>query len=105
MPIRRTHQNHLLKRFDIPATLDFVETGEYYVYVETASTLDEIRGDCDLQGTYDLGSISPQVDVTIIDPDGSGVDVDDTVADADPELQPLVEEARTRLQEIVSARG
>jgi len=64
-------------------TLDFVETGEYFVYVESAGRLDEIRGDCDIEGAYDVGSGTPDVEVTIVDPDGETVDVDRAVTDID----------------------
>ncbi len=62
-------------------TLDFVETGEYFVFIESAGRLDGIRGDCDVEGAYDIGSATPDVDITIVDPDGQPVDLDRTVTD------------------------
>ena len=64
-------------------TLDFVETGEYFVFIETAGRLNGIRGDCDVEGAYDVGSGTPDVDITIVDPDGDLVDLDRTVTDLD----------------------
>jgi hypothetical protein len=64
-------------------TLDFVETGEYFVFIERAGRLDGIRGDCDVEGAYDVGSATPDVDITIVDPDGAPVDLDRTVTDLD----------------------
>jgi hypothetical protein len=60
-------------------TLDFVETGEYFVFIESAGQLDEIRGDCDIEGPYDVGSSTPDVEITIVDPDGAPVDLDRAV--------------------------
>ena len=64
-------------------TLDFVETGEYFVFVERAGRLDGIRGDCDVEGAYDVGSVTPDVDITIVDPEGSPVELDRTVSGLD----------------------
>ncbi len=64
-------------------TLDFVETGEYFVFIESAGQLDEIRGDCDIEGRYDVGSGTPDVEITIVDPDGAPVDLDRAVTTLD----------------------
>ena len=64
-------------------TLDFVETGEYFVFIERAGRLDGVRGDCDVEGAYDVGAGTPDVDITIVDPDGEPVDLDRTVTDLD----------------------
>jgi hypothetical protein len=57
-------------------TLDFVETGEYLVFIETAGQLDGVRGDCDLEGSYDLSGATPDVAVTVVDPAGESIDLD-----------------------------
>ena len=62
-------------------TLDFAETGEYFVYIERAGRLDGIRGDCDVEGAYDIGSASPDVNVTVVDPDGELVALDSAATD------------------------
>jgi hypothetical protein len=64
-------------------TLDFAETGRYYVFIETTGTLGEIRGDCNVAGSYDIGSRTPPVELTVIDPDGAPVELDQGVADID----------------------
>lgn len=71
-------------------TLDFVETGEYFVYVETAGQLDEIRGDCDVEGTYDVGSGTPDVVISIVDPNGEPVDLDRSLSDVDYDIDGFV---------------
>lgn len=69
-------------------TLDFVEPGEYLLFVETAGNLDGVRGDCDVEGAYDNddGQI-PDIEITLVDPDGNAIDLDrsfgDVVYDAD----------------------
>ena len=64
-------------------TLDFVETGEYFVFIERAGRFDGIRGDCDVEGAYDVGSVTPDVDITIVDPEGSPVELGRTVSGLD----------------------
>lgn len=55
-------------------TLDFAESGEYLVFVETTGSLPEVRGDCGRGGDFDLGAAAvPIVDVRIVDPDGDDV--------------------------------
>ena len=62
-------------------TLDFVEPGSYVVYIETSGELTGVRGDCAVQGVYDIGSTAPDAEITVVDPDGAivdlGTDVDD----------------------------
>ena len=55
-------------------TLDFAEPGEYLVFVETRGTLDDVRGDCEAPNSYELSEL-PDVDITVVDPDGDDVDV------------------------------
>lgn len=65
-------------------TLDFVETGSYYVFLESSGTVDSVDGDCDVEGDYDVaGSRTPDVEVEIQDPDGDDLsdDLDDDVGD------------------------
>ena len=60
-------------------TLDFAETGEYLVFIESAGRLNGLRGDCDVEGTYDLGSVTPAVEITVVDPDGAPVKLNPAV--------------------------
>ncbi len=61
-------------------TLDFIEDGDYAIYLETAGRIDGVRGDCEVEGTYELsGSQRPDVDVVILDPDGQELDTDPNV--------------------------
>ncbi len=62
-------------------TLDFVETGEYFVFIERAGRLDGIRGDCDVEGAYDVGAVTPDADIAIVDPEGQPIALDRTVTD------------------------
>lgn len=57
-------------------TLDFVETGEYLVFIETSGQLDGVRGDCDLEGSYDVSGATPEVIITVVDPAGDSIGVD-----------------------------
>ena len=58
-------------------TLDFSETGEFLIFVETAGSVDNVRGDCAVEGDYDVGSGDPpDVVLAMIDPDGGDVDLD-----------------------------
>ncbi len=54
--------------------LDFDEPGEFFVFVETTGRLDQVRGDCDVGGPYDLPEV-PEVSVSVVDPDGEPLDV------------------------------
>lgn len=59
-------------------TLDFAESGEYLVFVERAGTIGAVRGDCDVDETYSAdGPID--VVITVVDPDGDDVALDDDV--------------------------
>lgn len=58
-------------------TLDFAEGGTYLLFVESSGRLDEVRGDCDAPEEYDADVEPDEVAVTIVDPDGNDVDVDD----------------------------
>lgn len=64
-------------------TLDFVETGEYFVFIESAGRVDGIRGDCDVEGAYDVGSVTLEVDINVVDPDGAPVELDRAVSGLD----------------------
>lgn len=56
-------------------TLDFAETGEYLIFVETTGRLEDVRGDCDADGDYEITDLRPDVDITLLDPDGEQVDL------------------------------
>ncbi|MEL6891514.1 MAG: hypothetical protein AAFP84_07960 [Actinomycetota bacterium] len=65
-------------------TLDFAEPGEYLVFVETRGEIPTVRGDCELEGGFDLaggqagdgaGQRVPSVELTVVDPDGETVPV------------------------------
>ncbi|MGI9645143.1 MAG: hypothetical protein ACR2O6_07530 [Ilumatobacteraceae bacterium] len=66
-------------------TLDFSETSEFLLFVETEGEIDGVRGDCDVQGEYSVdGNDPPVVQLSMVDPDGvevelsarSGIDYD-----------------------------
>jgi hypothetical protein len=79
---RRTNAIEGLARAPVgcDTTLDFVEAGTYIVFLEQSGTIDQVRGDCDVDGTFE-GSSSADPDVQILDPDGDEVDL--TRADGD----------------------
>lgn len=55
-------------------TLDFAERGPYFVFVETRGEFPEVRGDCELEGAFDLGDApAPPVEVRLVDPAGDDV--------------------------------
>jgi hypothetical protein len=56
-------------------TLDFVESGTYVLFLEQTGTLEEVRGDCDVDGSFQ-GSSSVDPEVQITDPDGNEIDLD-----------------------------
>lgn len=57
-------------------TLDFAETGEFFLFVETKGVVDGVRGDCQQEGSYDLGEAgAPAVTLTMTDPDGESVEL------------------------------
>lgn len=63
-------------------TLDFVEPGEYLLFVETAGTLEEVRGDCDVDGAYESDDeVIPDIEITLVDPDGNEIDLDRSFGD------------------------
>lgn len=65
-------------------TLDFIEPGEYLLFVETAGDLGGVRGDCDVEGAYDnADQDAPDVEITLIDPDGDDVDLDRSFGDVE----------------------
>ncbi len=64
-------------------TLDFADTGEYLVFVETTGRLEQIRGDCDVAGEFDVGVDVPPVEITIVDPDGDAVELTDATESVD----------------------
>lgn len=55
-------------------TLDFERSGEFTVYIESTGEIDELAGDCIQSGTYDRDGV-PDVEVTIVDPEGQAVDL------------------------------
>ena len=56
--------------------LDFDETGDYVVFIETKGAIDEGRGDCDADTSVDWSSDDlPAATVTITGPDGEQVDI------------------------------
>lgn len=65
-------------------TLDFVETGEYLLFVETNGNLDDVRGDCDVEGSYDNAARDvPDVEITLVDPDGNELDLDTSIEEVE----------------------
>ncbi len=65
-------------------TLDFIEPGEYLLFVETAGNLDGVRGDCNVEGAYIYANQDvPDVEITLVDPDGDDVDLNRSFGDVD----------------------
>ena len=64
-------------------TLDFIEPGDYLLFVETTGTLGGVRGDCDVDGDYESDDDDPDVEITLVDPDGDVVDLDRSSGDVD----------------------
>lgn len=61
-------------------TLDFESTGTFVLYVETSGEFGELAGGCDAPSSYDRDPADvPVVDVTLQDPDGTDIDVDELV--------------------------
>lgn len=57
-------------------TLDFIEPGEYLLFVETVGNLDGVRGDCNVEGAFDgADGDDPDVEITLVDPDNNEVDL------------------------------
>lgn len=61
-------------------TLEFTDTGEFVLFVETRGRMGDLAGRCDVLGRYEHDGSVPDVEVTLTDPAGSVVDVVD-VAD------------------------
>ena len=60
-------------------TLDFESTGTFVLYVETRGEVGDLAGACDTPPRYDRDPDSvPAVEVTLRDPDGDSVELDDT---------------------------
>ena len=58
-------------------TLDFAETGEFTLYVETTGSLEALAGDCSADPEYDrIDAADPQLQ--LVDPDGTPVDIADS---------------------------
>jgi hypothetical protein len=55
-------------------TLDFAQTGEFTLYVETTGSLEALAGDCSANSEYDRDDVAdPQI--RLVDPDGTPLDV------------------------------
>jgi hypothetical protein len=61
-------------------TLDFVDSGTYTVYLERVGRVDGARGNCEVDGSYNVGP-DPDVSVQIVDPDGNELDLDRSSGD------------------------
>ncbi len=56
--------------------LDFDETGEYVVFIETKGAIGDSRGDCNADSSVDWTSAElPTATVTLSDPDGNELDI------------------------------
>lgn len=76
-------------------TLDFIEPGEYLLFVETTGNLDDVRGDCDVEGAFEnADQDAPDVDITIVDPDGNDVDLDRSSGDVDYDVAGFIGSAQ-----------
>ena len=59
-------------------TLEFTDTGTFFVFIETRGRLEEIRGDCAAPSTYSRSSDSaPDVTVEMFDDDGGPIEIGD----------------------------
>jgi len=59
-------------------TLDFEATGTFVVYIETTGEFEELAGACDAELRYDRDADDvPDPELTLIDPNGDDVNVDD----------------------------
>ncbi len=57
-------------------TLDFSETGDFLLFVETQGEIEGVRGDCDVAGEYRVeGDEPPSVLLSMVDPDGEEVEL------------------------------
>lgn len=74
---RRTDAVENLARAPIgcDTTLDFSVPGEYLIFVESRGNFTEVRGDCDASGDFEVGASRPEVDITVLDPDGAQVEL------------------------------
>ena len=62
-------------------TLDFESTGTFLLYVETTGRFGELAGACDVPPQYDRNADDvPVVEVTLRDPDGDVIDLDESSA-------------------------
>ncbi|NND74547.1 MAG: hypothetical protein HKN44_06030, partial [Ilumatobacter sp.] len=58
-------------------TLDFAETGNYLLFVETRGTISDVVGDCGSTGDFEwTEDRDPTVGVTLIDPRDAAVELD-----------------------------
>ena len=58
--------------------LDFDETGDYLVFIETKGEIEDTRGDCNADTSVDRSDNDlPDVTVTLTDPDGAEIDITD----------------------------
>lgn len=51
-------------------TLDFSVPGEYLIFVESKGSFADVRGDCDSSGEFEVGASRPNLDITVLDPEG-----------------------------------
>lgn len=73
-------------------TLDFVEPGEYLVFVERAGSIESVIGNCDVESTYGVeGDIG--VVVTVVDPAGDELPLDRVIGTVDYDVAGFVGEA------------
>ncbi len=75
-------------------TLDFVEPGEYLLFVETTGHLDGVRGDCQAEEVYDLAGAAPDVEITLVDPDGVELALRGAPVDVDYDAEGFLGSAR-----------
>jgi hypothetical protein len=55
-------------------TLDFAQTGQFTLYVETTGTLEALAGDCAADTDYDRSDVA-DAQLRLVDPDGTELDV------------------------------
>jgi hypothetical protein len=59
-------------------TLDFEATGSFVLYIETSGEFPELAGACEAELVYDRDADDvPQLDLTLLDPNGDELDLDD----------------------------
>lgn len=79
-------------------TVDFAESGDFVLYIESAGRLDDIRGDCDAAAAYDAGTAQPDAEIAVVDPDGVVVELDSVAEDIEYDADGFVGRSAFRVE-------